>query len=84
MIMAVLRPGSGRHPVVLKQSANEIQLFGWVRDPMRILSSGAMFDPLAFPEATMAIAWRRDVDAVLSEAKAQGRHVLLDFTAAPT
>jgi len=24
-----------------------------------------------------------DVDAVLSEAKAQGRHVLLDFSAAP-
>ena len=38
----------------------------------------------AVPEATMAIAWRRDVDAVLSEAKAQGRHVLLDFSAAPT
>jgi hypothetical protein len=32
----------------------------------------------------MAIAWRRDVDAVLSEAKAQGRNVLLDFSAAPT
>jgi len=32
----------------------------------------------------MAIAWRRDVDAVLSEANAKGRHVLLDFSAAPT
>ena len=31
----------------------------------------------------MAISWRRDVDAVLSEAKAQGSHVLLDFSAAP-
>jgi hypothetical protein len=31
----------------------------------------------------MAISWRRDVDAVLSEAKAQGRNVLLDFSAAP-
>ena len=31
----------------------------------------------------MAITWRRDVDTVLSEAKAQGRHLLLDFSAAP-
>jgi hypothetical protein len=31
----------------------------------------------------MAIAWRRDPDAVLSEAKAKGRHVLFDFSAAP-
>jgi len=29
------------------------------------------------------ISWRRDTDKVLSEAKAQGRHVLIDFTAAP-
>jgi hypothetical protein len=34
-------------------------------------------------EATMTIAWRRDVEAVLSEAQAQQRHVLLDFSAAP-
>ena len=39
---------------------------------------------LGLREATMAIAWRRDIDAVLSEAKGQGRHVLLDFSAAPT
>ena len=32
----------------------------------------------------MAIAWRRDIDTVLSEAKALGRHILLDFSAAPT
>ena len=32
----------------------------------------------------MAIAWRRDTDTVLSEAKALGRYVLLDFSAAPT
>jgi len=38
----------------------------------------------AAAEATMEIAWRRDIEAVLSEAKAQGRHVLLDFSAAPT
>ena len=31
----------------------------------------------------MAISWRRDVEALLSEAKAQQRHVLLDFSAAP-
>jgi hypothetical protein len=31
----------------------------------------------------MAISFRRDVDAVLLEAKAQGRHALLDFSAAP-
>jgi hypothetical protein len=34
-------------------------------------------------EAAMAINWRRDLDAVLSEAKEKGRHVLLDFSAAP-
>jgi hypothetical protein len=34
-------------------------------------------------EATMEISWRRDVDAVLSQAQAKGRHVLLDFSAAP-
>ena len=32
----------------------------------------------------MAIAWRKDVDAALSEAKPQGRPLLLDFNAAPT
>jgi hypothetical protein len=32
----------------------------------------------------MAIQWRRDIDAVLEEAKAQSRSVLLDFSAAPT
>ena len=31
----------------------------------------------------MKVEWRRDVDAALAEAKAQGRHVLLDFSAAP-
>lgn len=31
----------------------------------------------------MEIAWRRDVDAALEEARAQGRHLLLDFSAAP-
>jgi hypothetical protein len=30
-----------------------------------------------------AISWRHDIDAVLEEAKAQGRPVLLDFSAAP-
>jgi hypothetical protein len=39
--------------------------------------------PAAGLEATMTIAWRRDVEAVLSEAQAQQRHVLLDFSAAP-
>ena len=28
-------------------------------------------------------SWRRDVEAVLSEAQARGKHVLLDFSAAP-
>jgi hypothetical protein len=31
----------------------------------------------------MVISFRRDVDAVLSEAKSTQRHVLLDFSAAP-
>ena len=31
----------------------------------------------------MPIAWRRDIDAVLAEANTRGRHVLLDFSAAP-
>jgi len=34
-------------------------------------------------EATMEISWRRDVEAVLSEAQTRGKHVLLDFSAAP-
>jgi hypothetical protein len=29
------------------------------------------------------ISWRTDVDKVLSDAKAQARHVLMDFSAAP-
>jgi hypothetical protein len=39
---------------------------------MRVCSGGAM-----------AIQWRKDVDAALAEAKTAGRHVLLDFSAAP-
>lgn len=39
---------------------------------MRVCSGGAM-----------AIQWRKDVDAALAEAKSAGRHVLLDFSAAP-
>ena len=31
----------------------------------------------------MAIAWRRDPDEALAEAKLRGRHVLFDFSAAP-
>ena len=31
----------------------------------------------------MPIEWRKDVDAALAEAKAQGRPLLLDFNAAP-
>jgi len=31
----------------------------------------------------MATDWYTDVDSGLAEAKASGRHVLLDFTAAP-
>ena len=31
----------------------------------------------------MAIQWRRDPDKALLDAKAQGKHVLFDFTAAP-
>jgi hypothetical protein len=29
------------------------------------------------------IAWRRDFDAALADAKTQSRDILLDFTAAP-
>jgi hypothetical protein len=31
----------------------------------------------------MEIEWRTDVDTALDEARAQGRHSLLDFSAAP-
>ncbi len=31
----------------------------------------------------MAVQWRSDVDAALAEAKANGRPLLLDFSAAP-
>jgi hypothetical protein len=31
----------------------------------------------------MTIVWRHDIEAVLGEAKRQGRPVLLDFSAAP-
>ena len=31
----------------------------------------------------MEITWRHDVDRALEDAKAQGRPVLLDFSAAP-
>jgi hypothetical protein len=33
--------------------------------------------------AQSAIRWTRDVDTALGRAAAEGRHVLLDFTAAP-
>ena len=32
----------------------------------------------------MEITWRHDVDRALEDAKAQGRPVLLDFSAAPS
>jgi len=44
--------------------------------------SGGQY-PVRGGEATMEISWRRDVEAVLSEAQARGKHVLLDFSAAP-
>jgi len=31
----------------------------------------------------MDIAWQHDADAALETAKAKGKHVLLDFSAAP-
>ncbi len=31
----------------------------------------------------MPVSWRRDVDAALAEARSSGRHLLLDFNAAP-
>ena len=31
----------------------------------------------------MPIQWMRDVDAALREARAEGKHLLLDFNAAP-
>ncbi len=31
----------------------------------------------------MAISWRRDVDRALAEARSAGRHLLIDFNAAP-
>jgi hypothetical protein len=35
------------------------------------------------PATVSSIEWRRDIDRVLDDAKAQHRHVLLDFSAAP-
>jgi hypothetical protein len=34
-------------------------------------------------EISMTIGWRHDVDAVLAQAKREGKPVLLDFSAAP-
>jgi hypothetical protein len=34
-------------------------------------------------EGTMAITWRKDIDKALDDARAKGRHLLLDFSAAP-
>jgi hypothetical protein len=31
----------------------------------------------------MAVGWKKDVDAILTEAKATGKPVLIDFSAAP-
>jgi hypothetical protein len=31
----------------------------------------------------MEINWRKDIDKALDEARATGRHLLLDFSAAP-
>jgi hypothetical protein len=31
----------------------------------------------------MPITWRKDVDKALNEARSEGRHLLLDFSAAP-
>lgn len=31
----------------------------------------------------MAIAWKKDVDAALAEARKAGKHLLVDFNAAP-
>jgi hypothetical protein len=31
----------------------------------------------------MPINWRKDVDKALEDARASGRHLLLDFSAAP-
>ena len=31
----------------------------------------------------MSIIWRKNVDAALEEARAEGRPILLDFSAAP-
>lgn len=32
----------------------------------------------------MTITWRKDVEAALAEARAENRHALVDFSAAPT
>ena len=31
----------------------------------------------------MTITWRKDIDEALKQARAQNRHLLLDFSAAP-
>jgi hypothetical protein len=31
----------------------------------------------------MTVQWRKDVDSALVEARSSGRHLLLDFSAAP-
>lgn len=40
-------------------------------------------DVQAGGETYMMIPWRHDIDAVLNEARAEGRSVLMDFNAAP-
>jgi hypothetical protein len=40
--------------------------------------------PQSWPmEESMAITWRKDIDKALDDARAQKRHLLLDFSAAP-
>ena len=31
----------------------------------------------------MAVTWRKDIDPALNDARAQKKHILLDFSAAP-
>jgi len=61
---------SPNEPVANSQSPNhQITKFQWGM-------------PMATEQQT--ISWKRDLDPALDDARAQGRYVVIDFSAAPT
>ena len=47
------------------------------------MGSGARAPASATERLVMTVQWKKDVDAALAEARSSGRHLLLDFNAAP-